>query len=183
MRIIGGQFRGKQLNPGKKFKARPTTDFARESLFNILRNRVDFEEITFLDLFGGTGAISYEMASHGCRDITIVEKDSKHFSFIRECIEELKISRIASAIRGDVFRFIESSRRSYDLIFADPPYDLEKINEIPEKIFSSSLLKEDGLLIVEHGKKTDYSTHPNFKELRKYGSVHFSFFSYEKQDD
>ncbi|QZE14882.1 RsmD family RNA methyltransferase [Halosquirtibacter laminarini] len=176
MRIIGGQFRGKQLSPGKKFTARPTTDFARESLFNILRNRIDFEEVVFLDLFGGTGAISYEMASHGCRDITIVEKDNKHYGFIRSSIDELKISRLVSAIRGDVFRFISSSRRKYDLIFADPPYELDNISEIPEKIFARELLSEDGILIVEHGKNTDYSTHPNFSELRKYGSVHFSFF-------
>ncbi|QZT38382.1 RsmD family RNA methyltransferase [Halosquirtibacter xylanolyticus] len=176
MRIIGGQFKGKQLRPGKKFTARPTTDFARESLFNILRNRIDFEEVSFLDLFGGTGAISYEMASHGCRDITIVEKDSRHFTFIRECLDQLNISRIVSPIRGDVFRFVSSSRRKFDVVFADPPYELGKIEEIPEKIFGANLLNEDGLLIVEHGKKTDYSTHPNFRELRRYGSVHFSFF-------
>ncbi|MDC1105261.1 RsmD family RNA methyltransferase [Prolixibacteraceae bacterium] len=183
MRIIGGQFKGKQLRPGKKFSARPTTDFARESLFNILRNRIDFEEVTFLDLFGGTGAISYEMASHGCRDITIVEKDNRHFAFIRECLDQLNISRIVSPVRGDVFKFISSSRRKFDVVFADPPYELDRISEIPVKIFSSELLSEDGLLIVEHGKNTDYSTHPNFKELRRYGSVHFSFFWVGEEDE
>ena len=176
MRIIGGKFRSRIFNPGKKFKARPTTDFARENLFNVLSNRVDFEEIKMLDLFSGTGSISFEFASRGCKDITCVELDRFHYTFICSVIEKLDLKKNIHPINGDVFRFVKSMKQKYDLIFADPPYDLSNLSEIPDLIMNGGLLEKTGCFILEHGKNNDFATHPHFVELRKYGSVHFSFF-------
>ncbi len=177
MRIIGGTFKSRIFRPGKSFKARPTTDFARENLFNILENRYDFENKKVLDLFSGTGSISFEFASRGCMNVTSVELDRFHHQFIGSVIETLGIKRIVKALNVDAFKFISRSAEGYDLIFADPPYELKQIAEIPNLILNSNLLNNEGLLILEHGKTNDFSSNPFFRELRKYGSVHFSFFS------
>ena len=177
MRIIGGQFKSRIFRPAKNFKARPTTDFARENLFNILENRYDFENKKVLDLFSGTGSISFEFASRGCLDVTSIELDRFHHKFIESVIETLGIKRIVKAMNADVFKFISRTSEHYDLIFADPPYELDRIAEIPNLIMNSNLLNNEGLLVLEHGKTNDFSSHPFFRELRKYGSVHFSFFS------
>ncbi len=177
MRIIGGIFKSRIFKPGKNFKARPTTDFARENLFNILYNRYDFENKKVLDLFGGTGSISFEFISRGCPDVTCVELDRFHYNFICSVIEKLDIKRSVKALNVDVFKFIGRSPDQFHIIFADPPYELKQLAEIPDLILNSHLLYDDGLLILEHGKTNDFSSHPLFIELRTYGSVHFTFFS------
>lgn len=175
MRIVGGQYKGRQFNPGKSFKARPTTDMAKESLFNILQNKVDFEQITVLDLFSGTGSISFEFASRGCQDITSVEQNFHHHRFIQEVIARLGEKHI-KAIKANAFVFVEKTAQTYDLIFADPPYDHKHFAEIPSLILSKDILKPEGLFILEHSKNYDFSNYPGFIEVRNYGSVHFSFF-------
>ncbi len=177
MRIVSGRHRGRRIEPPANFKARPTTDFAKENLFNVLNNIIDFEDIAVLDLFAGTGGISYEFISRGCSEVVIVEKESSHFRFIQKCLKELNEEKRALPLNMDVFKFINSTERKFDVIFADPPYDLEKIDTIPQTIFDRTLLKEDGILIFEHSDKYDFSQHPNFSQLRKYGSVHFSIFN------
>jgi 16S rRNA (guanine(966)-N(2))-methyltransferase RsmD len=176
MRIISGKFRGRIFRPGKSFKARPTTDFARENLFNILIHRLDFDDLKILDLFSGTGSISFEFASRGCSDITCVEYDSKHYRFIRSVIEKLELNEAIRAVRADVFRYIGKSTGKFDIIFADPPYDLGRIDEIPDLIFNNGMVNADGIIILEHGKSNNFKNHPKFQEMRTYGSVHFSFF-------
>lgn len=177
MRIIGGAFKSRIFKPGKNFKARPTTDFARENLFNILANRYDMENKKILDLFSGTGSISFEFVSRGCEDVTCVELDRFHYQFICSVIEKLGIKQFMKALNVDAFKFMARSPGQYDLIFADPPYELNQISAIPDLILNCNLLSNEGLFILEHGKTNDFSTHPLFRELRKYGSVHFSFFS------
>ncbi|HNW51709.1 MAG TPA: RsmD family RNA methyltransferase [Prolixibacteraceae bacterium] len=175
MRIISGKYKGRNFEPGgKSFKARPTTDFAKESLFNILANHIDFEEVKFLELFAGTGSISYEFISRGCSDVTMVELNFKHIEFIKSVLKE--IDEAAKVYRADVFKFLKGHRIKYDVIFADPPYDLPRFGEIPGLVLQENLLKENGILIVEHSKQYDFSTIPGFYEMRNYGSVHFSFF-------
>ncbi len=162
------------FNPGKSFKARPTTDFAKESLFNILTNLVDFEEIKCLDLFAGTGSISYELISRGCNDLTMIELNFQHLTFIKSVLKEL--NEKAKVYRADVFKFLEGEKTKYDLIFADPPYDHPRFREVPELIIKRGLIAEGGLMVIEHSKIYDFSGLPGFYEMRKYGSVHFSFF-------
>ena len=180
MRIIGGEFKGRHFSPGSSFKARPTTDFAKENLFNILIHRMDLEEISVLDLFGGTGSITLEFVSRGCGKVTCVEKNYRHFSFIQSTVKKLDIEKAVHLIKGDVFRILEKSAGKYDLIFADPPYDLPNLETLPDLIFQHNLLTPEGIFILEHGKANSFESHPRFSELRKYGSVHFSMFSQEK---
>ncbi len=175
MRIVGGKFKGLLFNPGKIFKARPTTDIAKEGLFNILSNRYEMGALKVLDLFSGTGSISYEFASRGCTAITAIELNYRHYTFIRQTINHLNISGIRVR-KYDVFRFLEKDNRQYNIIFADPPYDLKKLDHLPDTVFSKQRLLPDGLFILEHPKRHDFSKHDNFSELRKYGKVHFSFF-------
>lgn len=182
MRIVGGKYRGRIFNPGKTFKARPTTDMAKESLFNVLQNSVDFEEIRALDLFSGTGSISYELASRGCTDVTAVEVNNAHYQFIKEVIAKLDEKNIR-LVKSNVFVFAPHIKEQFDLIFADPPYDHPKFNEVADLIFTNNLLKKDGLFILEHSGQFDYSNHPNFKELRRYGSVHFSMFELTNESE
>lgn len=176
MRIISGKFRRKSIFPPKNFKARPTTDVAKESLFNILENLVEIEDLEVLDLFSGTGGISYEFASRGCKHITSVELNYQHFSFIKKTIAELGLENEIKAIKSNAFVFIQRIKEQYDLIFADPPYDLKNLETIPNEIFENKLLKKDGLLILEHSEQNNFSSHPNFTNHKKYGSVNFSFF-------
>ncbi|HOU67831.1 MAG TPA: RsmD family RNA methyltransferase [Paludibacteraceae bacterium] len=175
MRIVSGIYKGRRFNPPANLKARPTTDIAKEGLFNILNNIVDFEELKVLDMFGGTGNISMEMASRGCKDITLLELNAINYAFIRKVIGELNIDCI-NAIRGDAFRFIEKTSAKYDLIFADPPYDHKELEHIPDLIFEHDLLNEDGLFIMEHPRDKSFTSHPNFHDHRNYGHVNFTFF-------
>ncbi|MGQ7869274.1 16S rRNA (guanine(966)-N(2))-methyltransferase RsmD [Sunxiuqinia sp. sy24] len=176
MRIVGGTHRGRQFSPGKSFKARPTTDMAKESLFNIITNQVDFEEIKVLDLFAGTGSISFEFLSRGCTDITTLELNFQHHQFIRSVIEKLDASKEIRAIKGNAFKFCEQSSDQFDVVFADPPYDHSRFNEIPSLVLQNKLLKEGGLFILEHGKQYNFSEVDKYVETRHYGSVYFSFF-------
>lgn len=177
MRIIGGKYKHKRFNVPGTFKARPTTDFAKESLFNILTNvYIDFdEEPSALDLFGGTGGIGLEFVSRGCSRVISVEKDFKHFQFLLKTARELNDSAW-KPVHADVFKFITKCTIKFNIVFADPPYALDKIADIPDLIFSNDILEEGGLLIVEHGKDNDFSAHPCLIDHRTYGSVNFSFF-------
>ena len=175
MRIISGIYGGRRLSPPKNITARPTTDFAKESLFNLLNNRIDFEGIDMLDLFAGTGGIGIECVSRGARSVTSVELAHVQQNWIIACCKQLGIKNL-SLIRGDVFKFLNACRTKYDLIFADPPYALDQLPTLPDIILSQEILKEDGWLVIEHGKDTDFTTHPQHVETRSYGSVHFSFF-------
>lgn len=175
MRIVSGTCRGRSIVPPKNLKARPTTDFAKENLFNILNNKYDFDEMAILDLFSGTGSISYEFASRGAGSVTSVEINSVHHDFIVATAKKLGLTNIY-ALKANVFLYIKSCKRSYDIVFADPPYDLEGVGDIPELIISSGLLKDGGILIFEHGEKLNFWEHPSFCEVRTYGSVHFSIF-------
>lgn len=175
MRIISGIYKGKRLYPGKTFRARPTTDFAKENLFNVISNYFDFEDLQVLDLFSGTGSISFEFASRGCRSVDSVEVNSRYHAFIQKTAKELNFDCL-SPVRADAFRFLRHTPASYDIIFADPPFELKELDQIPDLVFSRDLLKPGGWFILEHGKDYDFSSHQLFRELRKYGSVHFSIF-------
>ena len=175
MRIISGTYGGRRLSPPKNITARPTTDFAKESLFNLLNNRMDFEGIDVLDLFAGTGGIGIECVSRGAREVTAVEIAHVQQNWIISCCKQLGIRNL-SVIRGDVFKFLSACRTKYDLIFADPPYALEQLPTLPDLILGQDILKEDGWLVIEHGKDTNFTSHLRHVETRTYGSVHFSFF-------
>jgi 16S rRNA (guanine966-N2)-methyltransferase len=176
MRIISGELGGRRINPPAKMpKTRPTTDIAKEGLFNILQNNLDFEELKTLDIFGGTGSISYELSSRGVEDLTIVEMDSKMFDFIKKTAADLKIDNI-QCIKMDVFKFINQCAEQYDLIFAGPPYALTTIDDLPVLIFEKKLLKPKGWFILEHTPRNNYEKFPYFKMARNYGSTIFSVF-------
>jgi 16S rRNA (guanine966-N2)-methyltransferase len=175
MRIVGGKYKGRIFNPGKKFTARPTTDLAKEALFNILANRYDLSEMKILDLFSGTGSMGYEFISREASEVTFVESNFNHVRFIKEVIEKLEIKN-ARVVRDDVFRFLKQTPYKYDLIFADPPFDAPFINDLPQTVFDSEILKQGGTLILEHPNSFGFSRSTNFRELRKYGKVNFSFF-------
>lgn len=175
MRIISGKYKGRHFDIPRNFKARPTTDFAKENLFNILLNYTDFEDVTALDLFSGTGSISLELLSRGCSSVTSVEMDSLHFVHLRKSAALLKDDNW-HLVRDDVFRFLRRCTASYDLIFADPPYALKELPEIPQIVMQSNILKEGGIFVFEHGKDNDFSNHPDFFRHISYGSVNFSFF-------
>ena len=180
MRIISGIFGGRRLSPPKNITARPTTDFAKESLFNLLNNRMDFEGIDVLDLFAGTGGIGIECVSRGAREVTAVELAHVQQNWIIASCKQLGIRNL-ELIRGDVFKFLSACRVKYDLIFADPPYALEQLPTLPDLILGQHILKENGWLVIEHGKDTDFTNHPYHFETRRYGSVHFSFFQINLQ--
>ncbi|ANE49322.1 RsmD family RNA methyltransferase [Flavisolibacter tropicus] len=176
MRIISGDLGGRRINPPTNMPyTRPTTDIAKEGLFNILQNNLDFEDLKTLDLFGGTGSISYELASRGVEDLTIVEKDTQMFNFIKKTAEALKLENF-KVVKSDVFKFIENSGEQYDFIFAGPPYALQTIDELPKLIFEKKLLKVNGWFILEHTPRNDYKTFPYFKWERSYGTTIFSLF-------
>lgn len=175
MRIITGKYKGRHFEIPRSFKARPTTDFAKENIFNVLIQYVDLKEATALDLFSGTGSITLELLSRGCSQVISVEMDRDHHRFICECLKKLD-TQACIPLRADVFRFMKSCHQLFDFIFADPPYALKEIPTIPDLIFGKELLKEGGLFILEHGKDHDFSQHPHFVEHRSYGSVNFSLF-------
>jgi 16S rRNA (guanine966-N2)-methyltransferase len=178
LRIIGGKYRGRRITPPSGLKARPTTDFAREGLFNILNNRVDFEDIMVLDLFSGTGCISYEFASRGSKEIHLVEKDSRHIAGIRKIIRDMELINI-KAIHIDVKAYLKTCTAKYDLVFADPPYDLPWLKDIPDLVMGSGVIKQDGFFILEHPRDMNFGDHSLFYEHRNYGGVNFSFFRQE----
>jgi len=175
MRIITGQYKGRHFDIPRTFKARPTTDFAKENIFNVLVQYVDFEDATALDLFSGTGSITLELLSRGCRQVVSVELDRDHHRFIQQCVAKLQGGNV-QCLRADVFRFVKSCHQQFDFIFADPPYALKELPLIPSLILEKGLLAPDGVFVFEHGSDHDFSSHPHFVEHRKYGSVNFSLF-------
>ena len=182
MRIIGGYLKGKNILPPANYAARPTTDFAKENLFNILGNRYDFSEMDVLDLFSGTGSISYEFASRGAKSVTSVEINALHHSFIAETARKLQLNQI-HAVNANVHLYLKSCRRKFDIVFADAPYDMPGIAELPQQIFDANVLKDGGLLIFEHSAAHNFWEHPNFCEIRTYGNVNFSIFKLFGADD
>jgi 16S rRNA (guanine(966)-N(2))-methyltransferase RsmD len=181
MRIISGKFRGKRIHPPANIPARPTTDFAKVALFNILNNHFDFEDIRYLDLFSGTGCISYEMFSRGCTQITMVDLSPISVNFQKKTAEEIKMD--ANIMRGDALQFITSCRQTFDVIFAGPPYALEQIDDIPYMVMNHpSLLAEDGWFILETSPKHSFIDHPNLLEVRNYGQTHFWIFGHNTDE-
>ena len=176
MRIITGLYKGRHFDVPRSFKARPTTDFAKENIFNVLTRYIDLDGATALDLFSGTGSISLELLSRGCQKVISVESDRDHHRFIVECLKKLG-TEACVPLRADVFRFVKSCHQQFDFIFADPPYALSDLPRIPDLIYERSLLKEGGIFVFEHGKDNDFSSHPHFVEHRSYGSVNFSLFN------
>ena len=178
MRIITGRYKGRHFDIPRSFKARPTTDFAKENIFNVLIQYVDFDGATALDLFSGTGSITLELLSRGCQQVVSIELDRDHHRFICDCLKKLEVKggNAVLPLRGDVFRFVKSCKQQFDFIFADPPYALKELSNLPDLIFERQLLKDDGIFVLEHGKDHDFSQHPHFVEHRQYGSVNFSLF-------
>lgn len=183
MRIVGGKYRSRRFSVPASFKARPTTDMAKENLFNILGNMLEWEDTVALDLFAGTGSVGFEMLSRGAKSVLAIEKDFAHYSFIKEVASKLG-DPAYKIIKMDALKWVESQgekevteRPIYDFIFADPPYALANLEKIYDIVIESGILSPEGLLVIEHPKGIDFSDRPLFKELRHYGAVHFSFFS------
>ena len=179
MRAITGKYKGRHFNVPTTFKARPTTDFAKENIFNVLKAYVDFEDITALDLFGGTGSITLEILSRGASRVVCVEKDFHHFSFIKQVFKSLNDPN-ACILKGDVLKFLAKGKEPFDLIFADPPYALPELPELPNMVTRSPMMTNNTVFVLEHGKNYDFSSHPCFVEHRAYGSVNFSIFKKAK---
>lgn len=175
MRIISGKYRGRTIHPPRNLRARPTTDFAKENLFNVLGNLVDFEACDVLDLFAGTGSIGYEFASRGARSVTAVEINPVHYNFIRQTAAQLGFENFYT-VKANVFRYLESCPKQFDLIFSDAPYDLEGSERVVDLVLGGDLLRPEGMLVFEHSKKMDFSSYKEFWQLRSYGSVQFSLF-------
>ena len=176
MRIITGKYKGRHFDVPRSFSARPTTDFAKENLFNVLQGYIDFSEApSALDLFSGTGSITLELVSRGCGRVISVELDVRHHRLIKQFLDKLQ-DTAALPIPADALQYVTKCREQFDFIFADPPYALPQIPELPDIILSRPLLKPGGLFVLEHGKQNDFSQHPRFVEHRAYGSVNFSFF-------
>lgn len=176
MRIVGGTFSGRRFSPPTTTPARPTTDVAKEGLFNTLQNLIDLEGIKTCDLFGGTGSISYELASRGAADLTLIERDLGNINFIKKIAGELGIRDILNIIRGDVFKFMKQNTEQYDFIFAGPPYALANIDDIPLLVFEKHMLAPGGIFVLEHTPRNDYQQLPHFLRMKNYGTTIFSFF-------
>lgn len=183
MRIISGKYKGRRISPPKNLPVRPTTDMSKEALFNILNNHFNFSELKVLDLFAGTGNISYEFASRGCEPITSVDGDMGCVNFIKKTAQEFDFD--ITAIKSDVFKFLEKSKASYDIIFADPPYGMEQkeFEKIIQLVFENELLEEDGMMVIEHSKHTKLDHMENFSFDRNYGGSVFSFFEFEQNEE
>ena len=175
MRIIGGFLKGKTINPPQNYKARPTTDFAREALFNILDNEYEFDGLRVLDLFGGTGAISFEFASRGVEKVYSIEMARENAAFIKSEAARLGLKNV-TAVHSNVFDFLPICKEKFDIVFADPPYALEGLEGIPEKVFSAGILHPGAYFILEHGGEHSFTDHRLFKKEKVYGRVHFTFF-------
>lgn len=176
MRIVSGTLKGRRFTPPTQLKARPTTDFAKEGLFNLLTNRMELEGITVLELFSGSGSIGLEFISRGATSVTGVEISAQHIGYIRKISAELGVKNYYLQ-KADVFKYLEKASGCYQLIFADPPYQLKELPTLPQIIIEKGLLATDGIFILEHGREHNFEHHPHFLEERKYGNVHFSFFS------
>lgn len=176
MRIVSGTLKGRRFTPPTQLKARPTTDFAKEGLFNLLANRMDLENIHVLELFSGSGSIGLEFVSRGASRVTGVEISALHVGYIKKISAELGVNNYFVQ-RADVFKYLEKATGSYDVVFADPPYQLKELPTLPQLVIEKGLLGKDGLLILEHGREHCFDQHPCFVEERKYGNVHFSFFT------
>ena len=176
MRVISGIYKRRRFDVPRTFKARPTTDFAKENLFNVLMGYIDFEEgVTALDLFAGTGSISIELVSRGCERVVSIEKDRQHHAFICDIMRQVKTEK-CTPVCGDALHYMTRGGEQFDFIFADPPYALKELAQIPDLIFQNNLLKDGGLFVLEHGKDNSFEQHPHFVEHRVYGSVNFSIF-------
>ena len=175
MRIIGGRLKGIRFNPPKNLPVRPTTDMAKEALFNILQNQVDFDNLKILDLFSGTGSISLEFASRDALEITAVDQNFGCVNYLKSTSEAHHLTQIKT-VKAEVFKYLNQETETFDLIFADPPYDIPRIPEIASIVFDKKLLNKNGILIIEHQSRQDLHNNPNFKEKRKYGFSAFSFF-------
>lgn len=176
MRIIAGTLRGRRLNPPHNLPVRPTTDMARESLFNILNNYVDYEDCSVLDLFAGTGAVSLEFISRGARDVTAIDINAQCTDFIKRCSTDLSLRNI-HVVRADVFDLLKRANRRFDIVFADPPYALEALPSLPDIVFERQVLTDDGIFILEHPQEYSFEEHPHFWQHRNYGKVNFTFFA------
>jgi 16S rRNA (guanine966-N2)-methyltransferase len=177
VRIISGKYRGKIIMAPAGLPSRPTTDFAKTGLFNILNNLVDYEKIKVLDLFSGTGNIAYEFISRGTKQLTIVDSDKNCIKFISETVQKLKAEETI-IIKADAFSFIANNFQSFDLVFADPPFEMQESEKLPDLVFKHQLIQAEGMFILEHASGKDFSPHPFFSQVRKYGHVSFSFFSH-----
>lgn len=175
MRIVSGKYKGKRFSPPKKFPSRPTTDFAKESLFNILENQIYWDETKVLDLFAGTGNISIEFLSRGAEQVLSIDSHPVCIRHLSKMQDELGDEKW-QILRKDAFKFLESCSKQFDLIFADPPFGLKGVEQLPSLIFERNLLSKDGLLIIEHGQESDFSDLDEFEDIRNYGGVFFSFF-------
>ena len=176
MRIIGGKLRGRVLNPPAGYEARPTTDFAREGLFNTLDSEFWFEDLAVLDLFGGAGTVSFEFASRGAGSVITVEMNPANAAFIRKTAASLRLEDTVQVVRHNVFDFLPLCTKRFDIVFADPPYALAGLETIPDKVLSRGLVHDEGYLILEHPSEYNFAAHPSFVKEKKYGNVHFSFF-------
>lgn len=175
MRIIGGKLKGKFIEPPMGFKARPTTDYAKEALFNILDNEYEFDDLKVLDLFAGSGSISYEFVSRGVGHVWCVEMNPQNAAFITSESRRLGISNL-TVVRHNVFEFLPICREKFDLVFADPPYALDDLQDIPDKVFAQDIIHPGGYFILEHGDEHSFTDHPCFVKEKTYGRVHFTFF-------
>ena len=181
MRIISGKLKSYRFQPPKGFPSRPTTDFAKEALFNVLENRISLIDLEILDLFSGTGNISFEFASRNAGKITAVDSNFKSVRFINEMTVKYKIDDVVTAIKNDAVKFVLKTAKTYDIIFADPPFDKPVHQDVINAVFEKDCLKKEGILIIEHSKRTQLSEHPQHRETRKYGNVCFSFFSKDNE--
>jgi len=182
MRIVSGTHKGRFILAPRNLPVRPTTDIAKEALFNILNNHVDYSELNVLDLFCGTGNISYEFASRGTKKITSVDANYNCFAFVKKTISELKFPQILP-VKGDSFGFLKNTIEKFDIIFADPPFEMAEIDRIPELVFKNNILNQSGWLILEHGDKKKFLEHPFLLEVRSYGKVNFSIFGIKNETD
>ena len=175
MRIVSGLYKGRKLHPPGNLPVRPTTDFAKEALFNVLNNLLDYESTKVLDLFAGTGAISYEFISRGCKSVTSLDNHPRCVSYIHKTGLELKMLNLFP-VKANALTFVRQAMDTWDLVFADPPYDLPQLPDLPELVLNGTLLAPGGLFILEHPKKYSFTESPGFEQHRKYGEVNFSFF-------
>ncbi len=176
MRIIAGNLRGRRLNPPQNLPVRPTTDMSRESLFNILNNYVEFEECAVMDLFAGTGAVSMEFVSRGAREVTSVDINAQCTDFIKQCAQQFGVKNI-HVVRADVFDLLKRANRQFDIVFADPPYAIEGLATLPDRVFDANVLTDDGIFVLEHPRDYSFEEHPHFWQHRNYGKVNFTFFA------
>ena len=176
MRIIAGPLKGRRLNPPANLPVRPTTDMAREGLFNILNNYVDFDECTVMDLFAGTGAMSVEFISRGVREVTAVDINNACTDFIKSEAQRLELRNLR-VVRADVFDLLKRANRKFDIVFADPPYAIEGLDKLPDLVFERQVLTDDGIFILEHPREYSFEEHPHFWQHRSYGKVNFTFFA------